>query len=170
MWIRRNSESEIEGTLRSLRAEASRELVESLAKRIHRQTMPRRRAWSRAAFAAAASAFILGSFASFGGLSYAATGAGGTVAAVKQLVTNQTLKVTVHKTSAASQYPNTPEKPKSKPFTPPKKVVSPAQTPAPVAPAQTLPFTGLSLLATLLVSVGLVGLGLLLRRRERRSS
>src|SRR5579864_1117169 len=141
MWIRRKTDSELEGALRSLRAEASRELVEGVAKRIHRQTAPPRRAWSRAAFAAAASAFILGSFASFGGLSYAAPGAGGTVAAVKQLVTKQTLKVTVHKTSAASQYPNTPEKPKEKPFTPPpEKVVSPAHTPAPVAPAQTLPF------------------------------
>jgi len=35
--------------------------------------------------------------------------------------------------------------------------------------AGTLPFTGLSLLGTAVVSIVLVGLGLALRRRERRA-
>jgi LPXTG-motif cell wall-anchored protein len=36
-----------------------------------------------------------------------------------------------------------------------------------VASAKTLPFTGISLLATVLIGSGLLALGLILRRRER---
>jgi predicted transporter len=34
--------------------------------------------------------------------------------------------------------------------------------------AETLPFTGVSLLGTFVVSLGLIGAGIFLRRRERR--
>jgi hypothetical protein len=168
MWNRRNRESELEGALRSLRAKASPELLEGVASRIRADGVPARRPWPRLAFAAATATFVLGTFASFGGLSYAAPGANATVAAVKQIVAGHPLKVTVHKSSAMSQYPPPPQPQNT--FIPPKHHHVLAQTtPAPVSAGQTLPFTGMSLLGTLLVSLSLVGLGLVLRRRERRS-
>jgi hypothetical protein len=174
MWIRRHRSKRLEAGLRALRAEARADFVEDVAARILGPA-PSRRAWSRLAFAAAVSAFVLGSFASFGGLSYAAPGVDGTVAAVKQIVVHHTLKVRVHTPSAAAQYPGaatvtpttTTPTPKAaqtvKPFAPP------TPSPASVPSGKTLPFTGISLLGTLVVSLALVGLGLVLRRRERRS-
>jgi len=169
MWKRRSGWWAIEAALRSLRAEARPDLVDGIVSRIQAQPIRGRRPWSRLAFAAAVSVFVLGSFASFGGLSYAAPGAGATVAAVKQVVAGHPLKVTVHKSSARSQYPYTPTTPKST-FTPPTtpKAATATKTP-PVASGQTLPFTGLSLLGTLVASLFLVSVGLVLRRRERRN-
>jgi len=175
MWNRRGRARDLEGALCRRRVEAPSLLVETIAARISEHGAPvSRRAWSRLAFASSVSVFVLGSFASFGGLSYAASGADGTMAAVKQIVVQHTLKVTVHRSSAASQYPSTPSKP-AKPhtkghqtFTPPKAAVLPKSSAS--ASAGTLPFTGLSLLGTVIVSLVLVGLGLLLRRRERRAS
>jgi hypothetical protein len=167
MWKRRSGWWALESALRSLRAEARPDLVHGIVSRIQAEPTRGRRPWSRLAFAAAVSVFILGSFASFGGLSYAAPGVGNTVAAVKQVVAGHPLKVTIHKSSAMSQYymptPNTP----STPSTPPKAATA-VKTP-PVASGQTLPFTGISLLGTLVASLFLVSVGLVLRRRERRS-
>ena len=173
MWIRRGTARDLEGALCRRRVDAPSRLVETIATRISENGAPvSRRAWSRLAFASSVSVFVLGSFASFGGLSYAASGADGTMAAVKQIVVQHTLKVTVHRSSAASQYPSTPTKPakphiKGQTFTPPKTAVQPKSSAS--ASSGTLPFTGLSLLGTAVLSIVLVGLGFLLRRRERRA-
>jgi hypothetical protein len=170
MWNRRKSGvgDELEGRMREHRAEARVEFVDGLSQRVLAERPAAHRAWSRLAFAGAVSTFILGTFASFGGLGYAASGAAGTYHTVKQVATKHTLIVSVNKSSAADEYP-----PKPKPHT--------TQPPAAVAGAQgqlgvsdvktsgTLPFTGLSLLATLVLSLALIGSGLALRRRERRN-
>ena len=109
--------------------------------------------------------FIVGSFASFGGIGYAASGAAGTYHAVKQVAVHHSLKLSVRKSSASAQYPH---KPKKKPKA---GVVGAAagKTPPAVRTGGRLPFTGLSLLATLVLSLALIATGIALRRRERRS-
>jgi hypothetical protein len=172
MWKRRRSfgvGSEVDGALRGHRMEAREEFVEGLSERVLERTHRPRR-WSRVAFAGAVSTFILGTFASFGGLSYAASGAAGTYHAVKRVATHHAFIVKVHKSSAASQYGPAP---KPHTTTPPSAGVAGTQTGvagvAGVSSGGTLPFTGLSLLATLIVSLALIAGGLALRRRERRS-
>jgi hypothetical protein len=142
--------------------------VDDLSRSLVPQKVPSPRAWSRLAFAAAVSVFILGTFASFGGLSYAASGATDTYKAVQKVVVKHKLAVSVKKSSAAGQYP-------SKPLTPPTVTApaktSPTQAVAGVAAVQTntLPFTGFSLLGTFVLSLLLIGAGIALRRRERRN-
>jgi hypothetical protein len=173
MWSRRSGShrgSELEAALRELRSEAPPDLVDALARGVAARQARPSRSWSRLAFAAALSVFILGTFASFGGLSYAASGASGTYDVVKQVVVKHKLKVTVPTSSAAAQYPAKP-KPKAKPgpFKPPKTPkVKPVGAVSPES-SSTLPFTGFSLLATFVVSLTLIGAGLALRRRERRT-
>ena len=78
MWSSRRSDRhgfDPEEVLRSHRPDAREEFVESLAQRVAAERSARPRvAWSRLAFAGAASTMILGMFASFGGLGYAASG------------------------------------------------------------------------------------------------
>jgi hypothetical protein len=169
MWKRRRSlgvDSAFDALLRSQRAEAREEFVDGLSRRVLAESSVAPRAWSRVAFAGAVSTFILGTFASFGGLSYAASGAAGTYHAVKQVATKHSLIVSVHKSSAAAQYPPKPHK-----TTPPTGVAGAEQQlgVAGVSSGGTLPFTGISLLATLIVSLALIAGGLVLRRRERRN-
>jgi hypothetical protein len=123
---------------------------------------------SRVAFALALSALMLGTFVSFGGLSYAATQTMNAVHTVKNVAAGR--KVVVHHSSAADQYH------KSKPgekqtFTPPSGS-SPSESSSgstgPIEAQGTLPFTGLSLVGTALASGLLLLLGIVLRRRERR--
>jgi hypothetical protein len=68
--------------------------------------------------------------------------------------------------SASAQYKNTPS--------PPTQAVRPAaQTQvagAAAAESKALPFTGVSLLGTVLAGIALIGIGLVLRRRERSES
>ena len=64
--------SEVDAALRSQRVEASDSFVDELSARIAPEMPRTRTAGSRLAFAGAVSVFILGTFASFGGLSYAA--------------------------------------------------------------------------------------------------
>jgi hypothetical protein len=127
---------------------------------------------SRIAFASAVAVFMLGTFASFGGVSLAAEGAKGTFHAVKRVTVAQAPLVR-HKTSASDEYGKqkpakaTPKAPKQQ-FTPPTTVVAGVNT----TPRQsTLPVTGISLLMTLAVSLALAGSGFALRRlgaaRER---
>ena len=171
MWSRRHSSGrqDLEEALRGHRVDASAEFVEDLSDRIGAQRLAGPRVWSRLAFASAVTVFILGTFASFGGLSYAASGAAATFDTAKQVVVKHKLVVTVHTSSAAGQYPHKPAKPKPSTFKPPKapNVVVAAAVAAPSG--QSLPFTGLSLLATFLSSLALIGAGVALRRRERRS-
>jgi hypothetical protein len=163
-WL--NRDSHLDGRLRRCRPEARDGFVESLSHRISGESPASRRAGSRLAFAAAVSTFILGTLVSFGGLSYAASGAVGTYHTVKQVAVKHTLFVSVHKSSASSQYA-----PKPKPHKKHRQAAAGvAGLQAAVSkPSGTLPFTGISLLTTLVVSLALIATGLLLRRRERRN-
>jgi hypothetical protein len=159
----------LDGVLRSLRSEPRDEFVHDLSERVN----PSRRlgrAWSRLAFAAAAATLILGTFASFGGVGYTASGAAVTYHSVKQVLVKHKFRATVHKSSAASQYGGTP----SVPNTPTGGVAaannSQALGVAAAAGAKNLPFTGLSLVTTVLVGLALIAVGLFLRRRERRET
>jgi hypothetical protein len=170
MWKRRKSLG-VDAVLRAHRAEPRDEFVDSLSRRVAGESRPARTAWSRVAFAGAVSTFVLGTFASFGGLGYAASGAAGSYHAVKKVVVNHSLIVSVHKSSAADQY-SPPPKPKQKA----QVQVAGAQSGSGVAgvnagvkSSQTLPFTGISLLGTLVLSLALIGVGIALRRRERQS-
>jgi hypothetical protein len=170
MWSHRRSrgQSDPEAILRSQRAEPREEFVQGLTDQVDAARPVSRTAWSRLAFAGAASTMILGMFASFGGLGYAASGASTTYSVVKKAVVDHKLSVDVHKSSAAAQYPdNTPSQ------EPPANNVAGETTGSAagaVAGAQTLPFTGVSLLVTVMLGLALLTTGLILRRRERSDS
>jgi hypothetical protein len=170
MWShwRSRRQSNPEATLRSYRAEPRDDFVESLADRISEESRVHRTSWSRLAFAAAASTMILGMFASFGGLGYAATGANSTYSVVKKAVVQHKLSVDVRKSSAAAQYPDTTQPPTENQVAG-ETAVKGSGTGA-VAGAQTLPFTGISLLVTVMLGFALLVTGLILRRRERSDS
>jgi hypothetical protein len=172
MWGRRNGErnSRLEAALRRHRAEARADFVEGVERRLAEDRPRTTRAYSRPAFAAAISVLILGTFASFGGLSYAASGAAQTYGSVHKAVVKHKLVVSVHTSSAAGQYPHSVLKPPVsavKPVTHATRGHHAAVAPQAVS-AETLPFTGVSLLGTFVVSLGLIGAGIFLRRRERR--
>ena len=118
--------------------------------------------WSRAAFVAAFVVLVVGSFASFGGLSYAASGGTHALRTVAHAATGQ--KVVVRSSSAADQYNYT--KPKGQVLGAKTTKHHKAVLAAPVK-AGTLPFTGLSLLVTVLLSLALAGGGYFLRRAGR---
>lgn len=157
---------ELEELLRSGRPEARREFVASLSQRVNAPARQRRQL-SRLAFAAALTTFMLGSLASFGAIGYASSATRGTVSVVKRIVVKSGPAVTVRRNSAAAAQYNPPPPP------PPAvaNVVEQQNVVGAVKPAQAseLPFTGLSLLATVVFSLALVALGVLLRRRERNS-
>jgi len=121
----------------------------------------RPRRGSRVAFSLALTALMLGTFVSFGGFGYAATQARNSFHTLTKVASAR--KVVVHHSSAADQY-NKKTKPGQKQiFKPPKPTGTPVE-------AGTLPFTGLSLAGTALLSGLLLLVGIVLRRRERRSS
>jgi hypothetical protein len=166
----RGRESELEVQLRATRVEPRDEFVSDLSRRVAStsgaQTANTVRSWSRVAFAGAVTTLMLGMFASFGGIGYAASGADHTYQTVKTLVVQH--RVTVRHSAAADEYGKTPPTPSS-----PSGTVAGTQTAGGVeAAAQggTLPFTGFSLLATVLVSLALIATGIVLRRRERTNS
>jgi hypothetical protein len=167
MWSHRRSggKSDPEAILRSHRAEPRKEFVDGLVDRIDGERPAHRTAWSRLAFAGAASTLILGMFASFGGFGYAASGAHSTYTVVRQAVVHHKLAVRPDKSAAASQY----AKPPSKPV---QQVAGQTQSKGAALGAvkSSLPFTGISLLATVLVGFALLVTGLILRRRERSES
>jgi hypothetical protein len=167
MWRYRRSrrQHDPEATLRSYRPEPREEFVQSLSDRIGAERPVHRTAWSRLAFAGAASTIVLGMFASFGGVGYAAGGATSAYSVVKKVVVKQKLAVDVHKSSASAQYDTNPQPPAQEPAG--QVEGSSAGAAGAVAGAQTLPFTGLSLLVTVLVGSALLATGLILRRRER---
>jgi hypothetical protein len=171
MWNWRQKDPDgIERQLRSRRFEARDSFVESLSARVAARSTRRRHTRSRLAFAGAVSVFILGTFASFGGLSYAASGADGAYHAVKAVPTGH-LHFTVRKSSATAQYAPTPKTHK-KVTAAPKQTSGTAGVQASLGATKTsgtLPFTGLSLVATAILSLVLIGVGLLLRRREHQS-
>ena len=162
-WNRRSRTRRLEARLRSARPEADEALVRTIAGSLESR---RPRAWSRVAFAAAFTTFLLGSFASFGGISYAASGAVTAVDTITKIAT--TKRIVVHNSAAADQYnPPANEAPASET----QEGTQGAQA-AEGAEAQggTLPFTGVSLLATMLLGLAMITTGLALRRRERGKS
>jgi hypothetical protein len=168
-WLNRGTG--LERQLRGYRAEPEDAFIANLSQRLTDNMPGTQRPRSRLAFAGAISVFILGTFASFGGLSYAASGAAGSYHTVKQVAVDHTLFVSVNKSSATDQYS---PKPKAKPKT---KHHQKSHTATGVAGVQdavikssgTLPFTGISLLTTFVVSLALIVGGIMLRRRERRN-
>jgi hypothetical protein len=132
----------------------------------HSDVSPERaRRGSRFAFSAALTALMLGTLVSFGGLSYAASQSKSAVHSLAKVAMAK--KMVIHASSAADQY-HKKSPGQEQTFTPPSGS-SPNVT-GTVQQAGTLPFTGLSLGATALVSGLLLLLGIALRRRERRSS
>jgi hypothetical protein len=165
-WNRRRSDRRLEARLHSARPEADEALVRSIAGALEPRRQPR--AWSRVAFAAAFTTFVLGSFASFGGISYAASGATNAVHTLTKLAKAE--KVVVHHSAAADQYTN-PNPPADEGQAPASETQG-AQAAGGVegTASGALPFTGLSLLATTLLGLAMIMTGLTLRRRERRKT
>jgi len=161
----------VEHVLRAARPEARSELVAELVDRSTPAAPVRR--WSRVAFATALTVFMLGFFASFGGLGYAAANTQSATRTVTRIVVPaKTSKVIVRKTQSAGQdqYGNqqyTPPAAKPKPA----KVIEVAgiSTQQPSSTSSELPFTGLGLGATTALGLLLLSLGILLRRRESRA-
>jgi len=165
MWKARNRRSgnrRLEARLRSGRPEADESLVRNIAAAVEPRRQPR--AWSRVAFAGAFTTLLVGMFASFGGISYAASGA--TTAAHTLTKIAKADKVVVHHSAAANQYNPGDEDQGTAPENT-TQVAGGAQG-VQAAESGTLPFTGISLLATILLGLGMVMTGLALRRRERR--
>jgi hypothetical protein len=167
MWKARNRRSgnrRLEARLRSGRPEADESLVRNIAAAVEPRRQPR--AWSRVAFAGAFTTLLVGMFASFGGISYAASGA--TTAAHTLTKIAKADKVVVHHSAAANQYNPGDEDQGTAPENT-TQVAGGAQG-VQAAESGTLPFTGISLLATILLGLAMVMTGLALRRRERRRS
>ena len=169
LWNRGGDE--VERRLRAAKAVPSDEFVAQVTGSVRQASNRQVRRYSRVAFAGALTVMMLGTFVSFGALSYAATGANGTVQTVKRIVTGKA-PVARKVTAASDQYA-----PKANVAVVVKKK-APAPKPAgqvagAVAPPNTqvgatgeLPFTGISLGATVALALGLIGLGVFLRRRE----
>lgn len=155
----------LESLLRRARPEASPELIGRVAAIVEARSARQHRRWSKAAFAGAVTVFMLGTFASFGGLSYAASSARDTAEAVKSLLTASAPTVRSN-SAAADQYEEeeaVEEVTAVQPTPPAPGAIAPAE-------AAELPFTGLSLLTTVLIGGTLLLLGILLRRREIRKT
>jgi len=167
MWEarnRRSSDRRLEARLRSARPEADEAFVRTIAEAVEPRGAPR--AWSRVAFAGAFTTLLVGMFASFGGISYAASGATSAVHTLTKIAKAQ--KVVVHHSAAANQYHPGNEGQQAPASETQGAQVQEAQG---VEAAQsTLPFTGISLLATVLLGLTMVSAGLALRRRERRKA
>jgi hypothetical protein len=162
MWNRRSNDRRLEARLRTARPEADEELVRNIVGSLEPRREPR--AWSRVAFAGAFTTLLVGMFASFGGISYAASGATTAVHTLTKIAKAQ--KVVIHHSAAANQYEPGDEGQQA-----PTGETQGAQGAQGVEAASgTLPFTGISLLVTVLLGLTMVSTGLALRRRERRKA
>jgi hypothetical protein len=149
--------------LAALRAQPRDELVEEIAIRVSGPSSAS--SWPSLAYAASIAVMVIGTFASFGGLSYAASGSTRVVDAVAKVAASH--KVVV-KSSASNQYRHVAPK---APLKPPPAAVHPTHLGTLGAKTTgTLPFTGVSLLGTALLSFALMLTGFLIRRRERKRS
>jgi hypothetical protein len=154
IWKRRTDR--IDALLRGHAPRPNDEFARTLERTVNESTgrSPRRR--SSFAFISAVAVIVLGVLASTGGLGYAASGA----TAAKEKI--------VRKSSAQDEYGSQTA------VTPPATKVASASAskppPSTVASASggTLPFTGLSIAGTVVIGLSLIGVGLALRRRERR--
>jgi hypothetical protein len=157
----RGEAGRLERDLRLSKPEPRAEFVLALTKNVAGSTRPRRRSASRLAFALALTTFVVGSFASFGGLSYAASGATSAADVVKSAVVSHNPRPSSR--TSAQQVHQPPAGPESS-----------AGGEAAAAPAAqvagALPFTGISLLVTAILGLALLGSGLLLRRAEKQKT
>ena len=150
--IPRKRSDELERDLKRAVPQAGEDFVASLASDVTPPQRPRR---SRVAFASALTVIVVGSLASFGGIGYAAENVSSAATAAKNAVAKTT--------SAEDQYGETKAVTSS---TPSNTQVAGATAEAPAQ--STLPFTGLSLVGTLVIGAALVGVGIALRRREQK--
>jgi hypothetical protein len=164
MWNRRSNDRRLEARLRTARPEADEELVRNIVGSLEPRREPR--AWSRVAFAGAFTTLLVGMFASFGGISYAASGATTAVHTLTKIAKAQ--KVVIHHSAAANQYAPGDEGQQAPEETQGTQGAQGAQ--GVEAASGTLPFTGISLLVTVLLGLTMVSTGLVLRRRERRKA
>jgi hypothetical protein len=163
IWGRRRDS--VEEALRAAKPNASDELVGALTDQVLTTSRTRQQAnrGSRLAFGAAVTVFMVGTFASFGGLGYAATTNAEKAAAPA--------KTTATQSAAAAQYDeeDVPSVVGQSTLTPPKSpptVVVAGQSAGATPASGTLPFTGLGLGATAALGSMLLALGIVLRRRE----
>jgi len=156
----RGEAGRLERDLRAERPEPRADFLLGLSKHVaeSRPRSPRRA--SRVAFALALTTFMLGSFASFGGLGYAASGAASAVKVAKKVVKADKPRV-LSGTSAQAQYGPAPA---PEPAAQPQAVAQPAQA----VQTNQLPFTGLSLVFTAALGLSLLAAGLILRWREKK--
>jgi hypothetical protein len=143
----RREAGRLERDLRAERPEPRSELVLSLSKHVAASGPRRRRSASRLAFSLALLTLVVGTFASFGGVGYAAQGA---VSAVE----------VISGSSAQQQYGPAEQ--------PGAEEAGAAAGAGDVATAGSLPFTGISLAVTAALGLALLSAGLILRRAERR--
>jgi hypothetical protein len=154
---------DVDGLLRLHRPSASADFVAAVARSL-RPSRPRVGVpSSRLVFVTALCVLLLGVFASFGAVSYAAEGIGDGVASVKAAVAGPRV---VHHSPATDQYHTPP------PIGTPGGGVSGARggggggtQPAAMG---NLPFTGFPIILTSAIGLGLILIGLMLRRREQR--
>jgi hypothetical protein len=159
----RGEAGRLERDLRAARPEPRADFLLALSKDLSKAAPRRSRSASRLAFALALTTFMVGSFASFGGLSYAASGAASAAKAVKHVVASNQPR-SLSSTSAAQQY--------GPPATPPSSgTAGEAAGAGAAAGVQTnLPFTGISLLLTAVLGLAFLASGLVLRRAEQRKN
>ena len=94
----------VDSVLRSAAPRPSDDLVAGLSDRVLATAPKRAGRGSRTAFAAALAVFMLGTFASFGGLGYAASGAQSASEVVKRVVAPAKVQKQAKRTAAAGQY------------------------------------------------------------------
>jgi type VI protein secretion system component VasF len=168
MGLFSNRRDDLGKQLSAARPRPSSELVEGIAARVSARPMPRR--YSRVAFGLALATFMAGLFATFGGVGYAASGVTDTVHAVKSAVHVTAKPARSTLSSAKAQYGHSQVAAAiAKVQRPTKHVAAPVAVHQAVKSSQ-LPFTGLSLLPTALIAFFLIGVGVLLRRRENEAN
>src|SRR5919109_1483776 len=101
-WKR--SEDALERALRVERPDAPESLVSGLVGRVEASRAPHR--WSRVSFAGALTVFMLGTFASFGGLGYASESVQSAASAVTRVVKTQKAQAPTKQSAAQTQYGN----------------------------------------------------------------
>jgi hypothetical protein len=159
----RGEAGRLERDLRAERPEPRADFLFSLTKQVAETTPRRPRSASRVAFALALTTFILGTFASFGGVGYAASGAASAVKVVKNAVAEKPRVLS--QSSAQAQYGPQEQPAGGEAGQEEEAGAAPA---AEVAAAESLPFTGISLAVTVALGLALLAAGLILRRAESR--
>src|SRR4051812_12096315 len=141
----RGEAGRLERDLRAARPEPRADFLLALGKNLSSATPRRPRRASRVAFALALTTFMVGSFASFGGLSYAASGAASGARAVRHGVASSGPR-SLQSSSAAAQYGPPPA-----PSTPSSGAAGAAGAGGAAGVQTNLPFTGMSLLFTVVL-------------------